>query len=100
LQNFSGGPSYLNFKMYIHIHELGIYYVTGPSVSTRLCLLELICRSPRGSVYLSLSAEFVSYSAVFFSHNKSANSTFSHNLLASIDPFVDMVLHDGTDQGT
>jgi len=29
-------------------------------------------------IRLSLSAEFVSHSAVFFSHNKSANSNFSH----------------------
>ena len=31
-------------------------------------------------VRLSLSAESVSHSAVFFSHNKSANSTFYHDL--------------------
>jgi hypothetical protein len=33
-------------------------------------------------VRLSLSAKSASHLAVFFSHNKSANSTFSHDLLA------------------
>ena len=36
-------------------------------------------------VRLSLSAESASHSAVFFSHNKSANSTFSHDLSAITD---------------
>jgi len=31
-------------------------------------------------IRLSLSAESASHSTVFFSHNKSANSTFSHGL--------------------
>lgn len=33
-------------------------------------------------VRLSLSSESVSHSAVFFSHNKSANSTFYHGILS------------------
>jgi hypothetical protein len=37
-------------------------------------------RASRSLVRLSLSAKSASHSAVFFSHNKSANNTFNHNL--------------------
>jgi hypothetical protein len=36
----------------------------------------------RGYVRLSLSAKLANHSAVFFSRNKSTNSTFSHGLSA------------------
>jgi hypothetical protein len=35
------------------------------------------------SVHLSISAESTNHSIIFFSHNKSANNTFSHDFLTS-----------------
>jgi hypothetical protein len=35
-------------------------------------------------VRLNLSAKFATHSAVFFSHNKSVNSTFRHDLSAKL----------------
>jgi hypothetical protein len=40
-------------------------------------------RLENNPIRLSLSVEFVRHSAVFFSHNESTNSTFSHDFSAS-----------------
>ena len=47
-----------------------------------LAVLAVPCIASGSLVRLSLSAESASYLVVFFSHNKSANSTFCHGLSA------------------
>jgi hypothetical protein len=46
------------------------------------CLVFLYFLRNIGPVHLSLSAEFINYLAIFFSYNKSANSTFNHAFFA------------------
>ena len=44
-------------------------------------------------VYLSLSAESVSYPVVFFSHNKSGNNTFFAKLISRTIMYISNLIH-------
>jgi hypothetical protein len=54
----------------------------SPSIRARLWHIHKYNKKERRPIRLSLSAKSANHSSVFFSHNKSAKSTFNHDLSA------------------
>jgi hypothetical protein len=79
------GCLYFSFSLSFFFWKIFLFFIKKQFNNHMYMLMKLMCTSQRGNMWhvrLSLSAKSVSHSAVFFSHSKSANSTFSHSLLA------------------